>query len=492
MPNMKISLTFCGVLPLLTIALATPVDNLVPKNNGKARYSLLRKSDGSLTITGHHRFVYVRSDQSIQAAIHNASPGTEIVIESGTYAEQLTINKDGLTLTGRPGATIIPPATFINNICTGLAGNTTDAAGTATNTPLQAGICIHGSHIQLADFVTEHKKVISVGRTVESVSISGLTISNFTGINIAAVGTRNTRIHNNIVHDGGAYGILSAGSYNTVISGNEVSHSTLGTIGVCSDNFHGARVLDNEVSSYFVGLCIQTSDSEIADNHVHENCIGVFVDPRTDGAKIRNNHIGPTNEICRSIPIPSDVIRGIVVDGATNTLVRENIVEGQHSNGSATGIQVIDDPCNQGGLACSLDTTKPAIASGNLVVGNVLGGNDVDLGLASIGSGNTFRRNECRSSNPEGLCGRSAYARIVGKEVAGPDQETEMADLGKVLGCEMNSRGLFWACHVAYVGFEFLGVVAVESEMRFGPVASVGVGVPAEFTGFGIDLAARE
>ncbi|KAK5698073.1 hypothetical protein LTR97_007033 [Elasticomyces elasticus] len=403
---MKLLLTICGVLPLLTIALAIPVDKLVPKNKGKNRYSLAPKNDGSLNITGHHRVVYVHSYQSIQAAIHKASPGTEIVIESGIYAEQLTINKDGLTLTGRPGATIVPPTTFINNICTGLAGNITDAEGTITNTPLQAGICIHGSHIQLADFVTEHKKVVSVGRAVESLSISGLTISNFTGINIVAVGTRNARIHDNIVKDGGAYGILSDGSYDTVISGNEVSHSTLGTIGICSDNFHGARVTNNEVSSYFVGLCIQTSNSEIADNHVHGNCIGAFVDPRTDGAKIRNNHIGPTNEICRNIPIPSDVIRGIVVDGATNTLVRENVVEGQHSNGSATGIQVVDDPCNQGGLACSLDITAPAIASRNLVVGNVLRGNDVDLGLASIGSGNVFRKNECRSSSPEGLCGR--------------------------------------------------------------------------------------
>ncbi|KAK5723112.1 hypothetical protein LTR17_013982 [Elasticomyces elasticus] len=401
---MKIPVTIYGVLPLLIIALATPIDNSVPKNNGKTRYSLAPKSDSSLIITGHHQSVYVHSDQSIQAAIHKASPGTEIVIESGTYAEQLTINKDGLTLTGRPGATIIPPATFTNNICTGLAGNITDAAGTATNIPLQAGICIHGSHIQLADFVAEHKKVISVGRAVNSVSISGLAVSDFTGINIAAVGTRNARINDNIVHDGGAYGILSAGSYNTVISGNKISHSTLGTIGICSDNFHGARVLDNEVSGYFVGLCIQTSNSEVANNHVHDNCIGAFVDPRTDGAKIKNNHIGPTNKICRSIPIPGDVIRGIVVDGATKTLVRENIVEGQHSNGSATGIQIVDDPCNLGGLACGLDNTTPAIASGNLVVGNVLRGNDVDLGLASVGRGGEA---ECEAVNALDL--KSAY-----------------------------------------------------------------------------------
>ncbi|TKA68074.1 hypothetical protein B0A55_10957 [Friedmanniomyces simplex] len=100
------------------------------------------------------------------------------------------------------------------------------------------------------------------------------------------------------------------------------------------------RITKNDVSGYVIGLCVQTNGADIRDNNVHGNCIGTFVDPRTRGARIKNNHVGPTNAICNAIPdiIQPDFMHGIVVDGATDTLVQGNVIEGQRSNGTATGI----------------------------------------------------------------------------------------------------------------------------------------------------------
>jgi pectin methylesterase-like acyl-CoA thioesterase len=74
--------------------------------------------------------IQVQSGQSIQAAIHAAHTGDKIVVGAGNYAEQLTIKKDGITLIGQ-GAVLAPPATPLDNACSGLAGPDT-----------QAGICV--------------------------------------------------------------------------------------------------------------------------------------------------------------------------------------------------------------------------------------------------------------------------------------------------------------------------------------------------------------
>jgi hypothetical protein len=111
-----------------------------------------------------HEPVRVKSGQSIQAAIDAAKPGDRIIVEAGNYAEQLSIQKDGIVLVGK-GAVLIPPTTLLQNECSGLAGPNTDA-----------GICVSGSGIVLAPFVVEHRKVLSVAQPVKHVSIAGFQV----------------------------------------------------------------------------------------------------------------------------------------------------------------------------------------------------------------------------------------------------------------------------------------------------------------------------
>jgi hypothetical protein len=94
--------------------------------------------------------ITVRSGQSIQAAIDRSHAGDLILVTGGTYAEQLTIKRSGTILIGY-NAILIPPQKPVKNICSGLAGEGT-----------QAGICITGTNVTLAPFVSEHRKVNSV------------------------------------------------------------------------------------------------------------------------------------------------------------------------------------------------------------------------------------------------------------------------------------------------------------------------------------------
>jgi parallel beta-helix repeat protein len=327
--------------------------------------------------------IHVRAGQPIQAAINAAHPGDQILVEAGTYAEQLTIEKDGITLVGL-GAILVPPATPGHNKCSGLAGNGT-----------QAGICVMGSDVNLAPYESEHRKVLSVGRPVEDVLITGFQVRNFSGENIAVVGAKDAWVTGNKVVDGEQYGILTAGSNNTRVAGNTVvSSKKVRFIGTCMDDVAGVQVLNNHISGYGIAFCVQTPGADVRYNDISDSCIGVFVDPGIDGAKIRQNHISATNPRCtKDFPYGA---YGIILDGAVNSEVRYNLIEGQTDDGLpnqvAAGLAIVDD-----------QTTHPvAVASGNVVTQNILFNNDLGLLVNTTGTGNVITHNNC--STPKELC----------------------------------------------------------------------------------------
>lgn len=126
------------------------------------------------------------------------------------------IKTDGITLIGK-GVTLTPQDPPVDNECTGFAGPINPPPVT---TPSQAGICVAGSGLDLADFVSEHKRVNSVKRPVKGVTISGFTVSGFSGINILVLGGENVEVCGNKLLNGPKYGFLTAGSRNTKVSNN--------------------------------------------------------------------------------------------------------------------------------------------------------------------------------------------------------------------------------------------------------------------------------
>ena len=257
----------------------------------------------------------MNAGQSIQAAIDRCGPGDPIIVEAGTYAEQLTITRKATQLVG-VDAVLIPPATPAANTCSGLAGPGTEA-----------GVCITGSEIVFADFVVEHRKVVSVGKRVSGVSVSGFSVSGFSGINIAVVGGDGVQVKGNKLNSGPQYGSLNVGSINSLIDANDIAFpSSLGFIAICADDYSGVQVSNNHISEYAIGLCVQTNGAHVYHNSVTNSCIGSFVDPGIIAAEVSRNHISNGNPICATIPDLG--VSGVVMSGAINTLVKKNLIEG--------------------------------------------------------------------------------------------------------------------------------------------------------------------
>jgi len=331
----------------------------------------------------HDGSIVVKAGESIQAAIKAAHPGQLILVEAGTYAEQLTLTTDGLHLVGN-GAILVPPSTFVQNTCSGLAGPGTEA-----------GICITGQGIQLADFVVEHRKVLAVGTPVKDVLVTGFEVKGFSGLDIAVVGGQDTVVTGNVLYDGAQYGCLTVGSKNTHVEANNVASTTADVpfIGICMDDISDVRVTSNHIAGYVIGLCVQTNGAYVFGNDVTNTCYGVFVDPGVVGAQILDNHVSSGNPGCLTIP-GGDV--GIILSGPISTVVKGNLVEnwtaGGTPNGTAGGLAIVDDATG-------------AIASGNIVVNNILQNNDYDVYVQTNGTGNVVEGNQCSISVPAGLCG---------------------------------------------------------------------------------------
>ncbi|OQV00708.1 Right handed beta helix domain-containing protein [Cladophialophora immunda] len=325
--------------------------------------------------------IRVSAGESIQAAINTAHPGQLILVGAGTYAEQLTVTTDGLQLVGT-GAILVPPNSYVQNTCSGLAGPDTEA-----------GICITGQDIELADFVVEHRKVLSVGRPVQGVLVTGFEVQGFPGLNIAVVGGDDVQVKGNSLYDGAKYGCLTVGSKNSHIDANSVgSTGDELFIGICMDDMSDVQVTKNNIAGYSVGLCIQTDGAYVYANDVTNACYGAFVDPGTTGAQVISNHISDGNPVCATVP--EGALLGITTLGAFSTQIQANLVEGmttKGANGSAVGIAILNDPVT--GL----------VSADNVVTGNVLRDNDVDIFVETPGQGNVVEGNQC--STPAELCG---------------------------------------------------------------------------------------
>ncbi|RKL17288.1 hypothetical protein BFJ68_g4792 [Fusarium oxysporum] len=396
---MKFSLTFAG---LVGLAAASPFSEHDPSGrNGKCnwkdqhccaipdKYKYSSPSD-TKNYYGYGRTIYVKSGKKIQDAIKRASPGDRIIVEAGEYPEQLVIDKDGIQLEAHGIVRLTKPKKYKRNACTGLTQD-------EKKNELQAGICITGYKVQTTEYKTEHKRVTSVKRFVKGVSVTGFSVEGFSGINIAIIGAKNTRITKNKLTDAPAYGALTLGSVNTVFRENVVTTTAGGFIGICQDNLSDVHTVKNDVSAHLIGVCVQTNGAFIGYNTLHDNCIGIVVDPGVKDAKIVHNYVGPTPPACGKTSY------GIILDSAVGTLVRDNTIEGQRGTGSSgVGILIYDDTCiatpeQPLSLACITLGGKAPKANHNIVIRNTLKNNDNDILSLGKGAGNVIKCNTCEN-----------------------------------------------------------------------------------------------
>ncbi|KAH7364059.1 pectin lyase fold/virulence factor [Rhexocercosporidium sp. MPI-PUGE-AT-0058] len=339
--------------------------------------------------------IRVRPTQVIQNALNTAPAGAKVIVDAGTYYEQLEIKTDGIELIGRDGnVKLIAPDQHSSNICSGLAGPNTEA-----------GICIHGGEIDLEVFkdLQEHRNFTSAKTYVKGVSVTGFEIRDFSGLSVAIVAGQDTQVSRNKFVNSKRYGALSVGSKNSKISRNVVSSTDpkMLFIGICVDDQRDAKVSDNTVSGYNVGLCVQTNRAQIRNNDVSNACFGIFVDPFVIGAEIRGNHVGATDPRCFNTNLEgSGSAFGIFLIGANDTIVRDNIVTGQlkpdpnDEKVFAVGIIVLDFDSSPNFFLA---------ASGNQVKRNTVTGNSFDIFIGATGPNNVAKDNVCIGA-AEGVC----------------------------------------------------------------------------------------
>lgn len=345
---------------------------------------LVTSSLASPTNSNSRKTVTVKAGTSIQAAINAACEGTKIIVEAGTYNEQILIQKDRIELIGKPGAIIAPPTGGpTTNPCSGLALDNFDLTRIT-----QAGICIAGKGVQYEAPVKEHLEVKNVGSFVTGVSVTGFVVQDFDGLNIAIVRAKDTNVFKNRLVNGILYGALTVGSKDTRIFENLVEAPDVTKphiIAICNDDKSDVSVTKNTIIGYLIGLCVQTDKADVSRNTVSFSCIGAFVDPDVKGARVKDNSISSPITVCADIGFPLGAV-GIVLSGADQTDVKRNTIAGQNY-----------------GIALTDFTDPPPVKTSdrNTITDNTVSDSTTaDFYVDTTGKGNVIKRNKCKGPSP--------------------------------------------------------------------------------------------
>lgn len=327
----------------------------------------------SAAVAGGH---VVRPGESIQKAVDAARPGDTIVVLPGTYRESVLITKPGLTLLGTGSRTVIRPGAATGNVCA-TAGN---------------GICVLGAS----------------GKPVDDVSIRSLTVSGFKKNGVWSSWTDRLTVRKVTSTNNGTWGIGQERStrgeflHNTARENGDAGIFLANTVDAeagATDTL-GAEIRDNTLTGNRIGVTARrVRNLTVQDNLMTGNCSGVFVvgdesRPRAGAMTIQDNRIIANNKFCPANPRLSAIQgTGIVLTGSEDTTVRSNLIR---NNVGSTPLS--------GGIVL-VKSFVGAPNTGNSITDNVVEDNQpADLADRDTGTGNTFVRNQCGTSEPAGMC----------------------------------------------------------------------------------------
>ena len=197
--------------------------------------------------------IQVSAGGSIQAALDAANPGDTVSVAPGTYAENLLISKDGITLVGH-NTTLVPPA----------------------DPGIGVGILIGDVDLSSPDFPPPTNN----GHIVTGVSVTGFTVDG-QGIwenGVFVIEAANTSLSNDTATNNTDYGYFANTSSGT--SFNKDVASGGGEAGFYVGDSPNANASLQGVESFGNGFGVFVRDAEgvrIIGANSHDNCIGLLV-----------------------------------------------------------------------------------------------------------------------------------------------------------------------------------------------------------------------
>ncbi len=329
--------------------------------------------------------IVIGPSHSIQAAVNAASPGDTILLEPGVYHQSVQIRTDGITLRGagafRGGTVLLPPRSFPDTLCKTEFGPT--------------GVCILAKSVD-----SDTGAVIT---PVSNDTVTGLLVSGFPGNGIFGYGTTGLQVTRVAAINDGGYGIarfVSSGTLfaNDTAIGNDEAGFYVGDSPQADTVVRNDRALGNQF-----GIFVRHArDVHVTGSYVNDNCQGILVldDGQEGGAgntTIEDNHVINNNKFCRkNEDTPKTQGGGILLLGATHTLVSHNVVTGNAGHQfNSGGIVVLSAAARTGGSAPDFDTIADNLAFRN---------HRADLVWDRTGTGVQFSGNACGRSIPARLC----------------------------------------------------------------------------------------
>ncbi len=318
-----------------------------------------------------HNLNTTLSYQTITDGINNATGGDTLLVDSGTYHEQVDVNKR-LSLRGNNTGAGLPV------IDIGSPGVNTAILISSDNCSLDGFIAVNsrdGVHITGSNATARNVTVTQnhFGISLDSSSgniLAGITAFNNTYAGIMVSSSRNTTIRNSLVQNNTGIGIsIESGSANTSVTGSIVRLNA----------DYGIQVVDS------VG-------SEIWDNDLGSNYYGITLVRSHDNRVVRNNASNSTEN-------------GIYLDSAVSNRLEENDA---HDN-RGTGIVFVNSSRNRISDNRVLHNTGPGIMAKENCSWNMLVGNNVSWNVGGAGgiyletSGNNTISSSIIETNEEGI-----------------------------------------------------------------------------------------
>ncbi len=300
---------------------------------------------------------------TIQSAVDAALPGDSIVVEGGTYNEQVTVAKSNIKIIGRRDAELDGQFRLTFGFILSGAVNVMVRGFTIQHYNLDGITCLTGSDNSIME-----------NRLLDNTEFG---VSTFT--------SPRSRITENTISGSGSYGMYLSVSSNGAVEGNRVSSN--GSFGIYLTGGTGNNITGNSVyqnNSY--GIVSTGSDALIRCNTVNGNqSIGIYV-----GA----NSIVENNEVFQNSST------GIYVSGS-NSAVSENHVykngaDGMALYGGSASVQrnkVFKNGANGINIESSLNVVARNNAQGNAI-----------YDILRARPNNSLFDNVCCNSNPPGLC----------------------------------------------------------------------------------------